>query len=88
MLKNERGYFLDNPEVLTKLGITNGRLPREGFNPVEVDGVMFACEPSTGGPARPHRLKYYCIACRKWVPCGRAFQHCKGQPHKMNAVRP
>jgi hypothetical protein len=83
MLKNERGYFLDNSELLQKLGC-GSRLPKEGFNPVEVDGVMFKCEPSTGGRARPHRLQYFCKVCIEWIPCGRAGQHNRGRDHKYN----
>jgi len=95
MLRNERGYFLDSPELMRKLGFKPGeKLPDEGFGPVVVEDVMFMCEPSAGlydihkgkrvRSPRPHRVRYLCKACRSWVPCGRAAQHNKGKEHKLN----
>jgi hypothetical protein len=86
MLKNERGYFLDNSELLQKLGC-GSRLPEGGFDPVEVEGVMFICEPPNSVMGRKrsrHRLRYFCKACRIWVPCGRAGQHNRGKEHKAH----
>lgn len=90
MLRNSRGYFLQSHELLPKLGIKH-KLPKAGFDPIEIDGVTFKCLPAaepvivkswfTGkeGPKKSskHRLLFLCT-CDKWVPCGRAGQHkCK-----------
>lgn len=96
MLKNQRGWFLQSYELLPLLGVpAGGHLPKEGFGPVEVQGVRFMCRPALAPRLRPdgrivkvsrHRLVYLCEACQKWIPTGRAYQHRKGRVHKNNAV--
>lgn len=94
MLKNQWGRYMQSHELLPVLGFKpGGHLPKEGFKPVEVEGVLFYCEPA-GEPrvnswgrkigASKHRIHYFCKACRKWVPFGRAYQHNKGRQHKLN----
>lgn len=94
MLKNERGYYLQGWELYPLLGITHQKLPREGFEAREVQGVTFRCEPAQApryrGDGRrvkisKHRLRYLCRECDKWIPFGRAAQHRKGREHKEAA---
>jgi hypothetical protein len=94
MLRNSRGQFLGASELFPLLGFKRGgHLPSEGFEPREVDGVMFRCDPAheskvnswgrTVGSSK-HRIHYLCKACDKWIPYGRAHQHVKGREHKLN----
>jgi hypothetical protein len=84
MLKNQRGHFMQGWELMPILGFNRGgHLPPEGFGPIEVHGVTFKCEPALGGK---HRVKYFCIPCRKWIPYGRAGQHVKGAKHNGFAL--
>ena len=73
------------------LGIpAGGHLPAEGFPERIVTDAhgnksMFMCLPADGkGRKSKHRLFYRCIACKKWIPFGRAFQHRNGKEHKLN----
>ena len=90
MLKNERGWFMQEYELYPVLGI-GAKLPREGFPEVTVQGVTFKCEPAmaprytdrgTRVKVSKHRLFYLCADCNKWIPFGRAGQHQKGQRHE------
>jgi hypothetical protein len=94
MLKNGNGWFLQNHELYPLLGIGH-KLPADGFEPVEVQGVQFKCEPAKAPrytdrgrkvKVSKHRLFYMCKECKRWVPFGRAYQHRKGQLHKDNAA--
>lgn len=86
-LKDERGYQINQTRLYPKLGLSSGgHLPKEGFEPRLVEGVLFKCEPSSGlGNKSPHRVKYFCEACKLWIPYGRAVQHESGAAHKDNA---
>ena len=78
---------MQSHELMPVLGFKRGgHLPAEGFGPVEVQGVLFFCEPAQVGPRKSskHRIKYFCKACKTWVPFGRAGQHNKGRQHKLN----
>jgi hypothetical protein len=96
MLRNERGWFLQNHELYPLLGIqAGGKLPREGFDPKEVQGVLFKCEPARAPrytdrgrrvKVSKHRLLYLCRECERWIPFGRAGQHRKGRNHKVNSI--
>jgi hypothetical protein len=93
MLKNERGWFLQSYELRPILGL-GAHLPSEGFEPVEVQGTMFKCEPAMAPryhngrrvKVSKHRLFYLCTDCRRWIPFGRASQHRKGAKHKGMAM--
>jgi hypothetical protein len=94
MLKNDYGRFMQSYELLPLLGISRGgHLPPEGFDPVEVQGIIFKCEPSMAPRYRngrrvkssKHRVFYLCKDCTRWIPFGRAGQHRKGRQHKINS---
>lgn len=76
MLKNAKGRFLQSHELMPLLGFTYGQhLPKEGFPPRELQGVMFKCLPAK--PLRKgHRLLVLC-GCGRWMPFGRMGQHAK-----------
>jgi hypothetical protein len=91
MLKNSYGRFMQSHELLPVLGFKPGsHLPREGFGPMEVQGVTFVCEPANpsfvntyGGTVSSSKTRlFYLCSCRKWIPCGRAGQHLKGKDHR------
>lgn len=86
MLRNKYGRFMQSHELMPALGFRRGEhLPKEGFDPIEVDGVMFTCYPATGASSK-HRIHYLCKACGKWVPFGRATQHNRGRVHKERSA--
>ena len=84
MLKNKGGhYFMQHNELYEALGLNPKRhLPKDGFGPMVVDNVMFVCSPA--GHGSKHRIRYFCEACERWIPFGRAWQHNKGKEHKLS----
>ena len=63
---------------------SGGHLPKEGFGPRLVQGTWFKCDPHPGKKTRftPHRVKYQCPICSKWIPFGRAIQHESRKDHR------
>jgi hypothetical protein len=70
-------WQINHTNLYPLLGINaGGHLPKEGFPPREINGVMFKCDPApkTEGKSSKHRVRYLC-SCGKWIPFGRAIQH-------------
>lgn len=83
LLAQTWGDYPHTHELLPRLGFKAGQhLPADGFEPRNVDGVWFKCEPinppqANGRRTSKHRLFYLCD-CGAWVSAGRSMQHwCK-----------
>jgi hypothetical protein len=90
MVRDQRGWNAQNPEMLRLLGLpAKAKLPEAGMAPRYIQGIKVWINPIPEGPpcprrlnpgtVRPHRIMAQCPLCAKAVSAGRLFQHvCKG----------
>lgn len=89
-IKNAHGRYIDHFDLYPLLGFGAGQhLPREGFAPREIQGVLIKLDPAPApivrydwrsGQLKPrnqsrHRIRQQCDVCQEWVPFGRVTQH-------------
>lgn len=75
-------WAMHNDELLPLLGITNGKLPKEGIPPQVILGVEVYVNPfvphPNGRKSSKHRIMAVCPVCKRTMSAGRlASQHFK-----------
>lgn len=89
-IKNAHGRYVNHFDLYPMLGFgASQHLPREGFAPREIQGVLIRCDAAPpqimqydarSGQRKPrnqsrHRIRQQCDVCQEWVPFGRVKQH-------------